>query len=102
MAQQTLISTAMLPVKQRMEFWHDSVCKHFASLEIGIHDEELSKGLRSTLVHSEFGKLDLIQLDACRQSVQRDHRKIITDAHRQDYTLFSLQLKGIGKVEQDG
>jgi AraC-like DNA-binding protein len=102
MAQQTLISTAMLPVKQRLEFWHDSVCKHFASLELGVHNEDLSKGLRSTLVHSEFGKLDLIQLDACRQTVQRDHRKIIADAHRQHYTLFSLQLRGIGKVEQDG
>lgn len=43
MAQQTLISTAMLPVKQRLEFWHDSVCKHFASLELGVHNEDLSK-----------------------------------------------------------
>lgn len=102
MSQQRVISTVDLPPNERVEFWHDSVRRHFATLDIGVHQDEISKGFRSTMVHASLGQLDLIQLDACKHGVKRDYRKIIADSNRKDYFIFSLQQCGVGMVEQEG
>lgn len=78
------------------------VCQYFAPLHLSVERDDLQRGLKSKLEHTKLGEIDLIKLDACKQSVHRDHRKIMSESLRQDYLILSLQLSGIGVLEQEG
>ncbi|HAT1619883.1 TPA: transcriptional regulator FeaR [Raoultella planticola] len=91
-----LISTHALPQSQRYDFWHQIVNERFVALDL-----VTEKNIRAELLHDRVSDIDVMKLNACRHTVSRNSRQIRKDGGKDEFFLFSLQLKGNGYLEQD-
>jgi len=96
-----LISTQSLPQIQRYDFWHQTVCERFVTLDLGVEKSSSCKNIEAQLSHDRISDIDIMKLSASRHSVSRNSRQIRLDRRDEEYFLFSLQLRGSGYLEQD-
>lgn len=95
------ITTQALPLNQRFDFWRQTICDKFVSLDVGIDKMAVDGGLLAELDHLRVAEIDVMKLDACKQNVTRSNRQIRNDDRDEEYFLFSLQLQGCGYLEQN-
>jgi AraC-like DNA-binding protein len=93
---QTLLSTSHVPVAERAAYWIDMICDVFVQLDCS----NTSDRFHGEITDQRLGTLRLSRVDSNRQLVQRSARQLARSD--EDCFLLSLQLKGHGRVVQDG
>lgn len=94
------LSTASLPVAQRLEFWRDIVNENFVRLRCELEPAyglQKSVGLEASLNRSNISDISLLEVVAQPQSVTR----LSNQRQPDEYFLFTLQLKGNLELHQD-
>lgn len=89
----TLISTATIPKMDRRVFWKDISSRYFVKLDCQL----LGDGFDAKLKHSNFGDLDLLDLEATPHSVQH----LGADRNEREFFILSLMIRGQCEVRQD-
>jgi AraC-like DNA-binding protein len=91
------LSTASVPGRDAFAFWREAICATFVRLgadPVGLDDFE------GRIEHVPVGDLALSTVDADSQHVRRT-RSLIAGSN-EEYLLASIQIRGTGRVEQDG
>lgn len=90
-------TTADLEPKQKYDYWHEVVCKHFVTAN---SVKNFDGGFEAELTCNRFGRTQVSRLDAPSHRWQRDRRHIRRDD--QDDYLLGVVRQGEGKLEQNG
>jgi AraC-like DNA-binding protein len=93
---QTLLSTSHVPAAERAAYWIDMICDVFVQLDCS----NTSDRFHGEITDQHLGSLRVSRVDSNRQLVQRSTRQLARSDD--DCFLLSLQLKGHGRVLQDG
>jgi AraC-like DNA-binding protein len=93
----TVLTTADVAERKRVQFWQDAVCDTFVALDCQARAER-----------SFFGEITTAQCDGLHFSNVRSEGQIVKRTPtrirraREEVMLISLQVRGIGVVAQDG
>jgi AraC-like DNA-binding protein len=90
------LDTASVPEIDRLDYWHDGVCRSFVPLETKAGPGAFDSRLTGICL----GQLQLSVLDASAQVVRRTPALIRKSPG--EYYKLALQLRGRGVLEQDG
>ena len=93
---QTLLSTSLVPAGERAAYWIDMICDVFVQLDCS----HTCDHFHGEITDQQLGALRLSRVDSNKQLVQRSPRQIARSSD--DCFLLSLQIKGHGRVLQDG
>lgn len=96
-AQPLTLSTDSVSAAEAFEYWHDMICATFVKLTASSNQCTLFNG---RIEHSAIRSVELSVVEASSQRVTRTKRLVSEDA--EDYILASVQLRGRGRIDQDG
>lgn len=91
------LATAAVPAREAFAYWRALISATFVPLTA---DQVGSTGFRGRIVHVPVGDLELSTVQAGSQHVRRTPALIGQSGD--EYLLASIQLRGRGRVEQDG
>ncbi len=92
----TVVTNGLTPV-ERLELWHDVVCRSLVSLDLAPAEPEW---FTARLTTEELGRLTVVDLASQPQDVFRTRRLIATDTER--YFKIAIVLDGRCVVSQHG
>jgi AraC-like DNA-binding protein len=93
----TVLTTADVADRKRVQFWQDAVCDTFVELDC-----------RARAERSFFGEITTAQCDGLHFSSVHAEGQIVKRTHtrirraREEVMLISLQVRGMGIISQDG
>ena len=93
-----LWSTDAVEAHDRLSYWVEAVCNTYVQLDCDTPQRDRS--FRGTIEAKQLATLGLSRVTASPQCVRRTPAKIARAT--EDYFLVSIQIKGRGKVVQDG
>jgi len=91
-------STDAVEAHARLSYWVEAVCNTYVQLDCDTPHRDRS--FRGTIEAKQLATLGLSRVTASPQHVRRTPAKIARST--EDYFLVSIQIKGLGKVVQDG
>ena len=91
-------STDAVEARDRLSYWVEAVCDTYVQLECDARQRD--RAFCGTIESNQLATLGLSRVTASPQSVRRTPAKIARST--EDYFLVSIQIKGHGKVVQDG
>lgn len=92
-----VLSTALLPVSDRADFWQNAVSRTFVPLDVVLHEEAPTS---ATIVSRQVGFMQVSTVTAGPQTATRSPRMIARDG-KETLTL-TLQHRGVAERSQDG
>ena len=94
--QHAIYSTANVDRRDRVAFWCDLICDVFVNLDCANTGDDFF----GTIQDRHVGQLQLSALESVKHSVIRSKYQIAKTS--EDFFLVSMQLTGMGCLEQDG
>ncbi|MGH3518507.1 MAG: helix-turn-helix domain-containing protein [Haloechinothrix sp.] len=91
------LSTSTVPVGEAFAYWREMICATFVKLSA---DPVPGAQFRGQIEHTAVGDLEMSRVAAGSQHVRRT-ASLITHS-QEEFLLASIQLRGEGRVEQDG
>jgi len=92
----TLYSTSEVAAHERAAYWIEMICDVFVHLDCG----HTAPDFHGAIADQRLGPINVSRVDSTRQVVRRSPYQI--GKANVDYFLVSLQLRGHGRVVQDG
>jgi AraC-like DNA-binding protein len=91
------LTTSVVPARDAFAYWREVICAAFVRLAA---EPVVASGFSGRIEHVPVGDLELSTVVAEGQHVRRT-RSLIAHSD-EEYLLASIQLRGLGRVEQDG
>jgi AraC-like DNA-binding protein len=91
------LTTSVVPARDAFAYWREMICATFVQLAA---EPVVASGFSGRIEHVPVGDLELSTVVAEGQHVRRT-RSLIAHSD-EEYLLASIQLRGLGRVEQDG
>ncbi|MEV6872193.1 helix-turn-helix domain-containing protein [Amycolatopsis sp. NPDC051128] len=91
------LTTSLVPARDAFAYWREMICATFVRL---VAEPVADAGFTGRIEHVAVGDLELSTVVAGSQHVRRTS-SLIADSD-EEYLLASIQVRGRGRVEQDG